>query len=145
MAERGKETRQLWTDRRLIKIGGSLVVSVPNEVIEEWNLKKGDEVRVSVGEGGIRIEPKRPTKLHAVSEGSIEAYSKLMKGVEARVTMDSEASALHLEFSGENREAVRLLLYNLWRNLPFLLNMIGLGSVEGLTKPGERREKREET
>jgi antitoxin component of MazEF toxin-antitoxin module len=145
MAEHKRKTGQSGTDRRLIRMGGSLVVSVPNEVIEEWNLKKGDEVRVSVGEGGIRIEPKRTTKLHAISEESVATYSRLMKGIEARITMDSEASALHLEFSGENREAVRLLLYNLWRNLPFLLNMIGLGSVEELTRPGQRREKEEGT
>lgn len=122
-------------------MGGSLVVSVPNEVIEYWNLKKGDEVRVSVDEGAIKIEPKQTIRIQTISEEAIAQYSKLMKGIQAKVTMDSEASALHIEFRGENDEAVHTLLRNLWRNLPFLLSMIGLGSVEASPKPRKGRRK----
>lgn len=124
------EISQFSIDKRLMKVGGSLVVGVPNEVIEQWNLGKGDEVRVSVHEGAISIEPKQPTRTQTISEEAVKTYSKLMKGIQARVTMDTEASALHLEFSGENKEAVGIVVRNLWRNLPFLLSMLGLGSVE---------------
>lgn len=120
-----------------MKMGGSLVVTLPYEVIEQWNLKKGDEVRVNIQEGSVRIEPKQPTTTQTISEETIATYSSLMKGILARVILDSEASALHLEFTGENREAVNLLLHNLWRNLPFLLSMLGLGSVE--EAPGKIR------
>jgi antitoxin component of MazEF toxin-antitoxin module len=130
MAELKRETKQLWVDRRLIKMGGSLVVSVPTKAIEQWNLKKGDEVCVSVDEGAIKIEPKQTTRIQTISEEAVAQYSKLMKGIQAKVTMDSEASALHIEFRGENDEAVHTILHNLWRNLPFLLSMMGLGSVE---------------
>lgn len=100
------------------------------KVIEQWNLKKGDEVRVSVDERAIKIEPKQTTRIQTISEEAVAQYSKLMKGIQAKVTMDSEASALHIEFRGENDEAVHTILHNLWRNLPFLLSMIGLDSVE---------------
>ena len=111
-------------------MGGSLVVSVPTKVIKQWNLKKGDEVRVSVDERAIKIEPKQTTRIQTISEEAVAQYSKLMKGIQAKVTMDSEASALHIEFRGENDEAVHTILHNLWRNLPFLLSMMGLDSVE---------------
>lgn len=117
-------------DRRLMKMGGSLVITLPNEVIEQWNLGKGDEVRVEILEGAMRIEPKQPSKVETIPAEAVERYSQLMKGIQARVTMDTEASTLHLELSGENKEAVSTVLHNLWRNLPFLLSMLGLGSVE---------------
>jgi antitoxin component of MazEF toxin-antitoxin module len=124
-------------DKRLMKLGGSLVVGVPNEVVEQWNLRKGDEVSITVDEGAIRIEPKQPTRVEDISEEMVAAYSKAVKGIQARVTLDEPASAIRLEFSGQNREAVKLLVYNLWRNLPVLLRLLGLGAVEETTK-GER-------
>ncbi len=133
------ETQQLSIDKRLVKLGGSLFVGVPNEVIKHWDLGKGDEVHISVAEGAIKISPKQPTRIETISEESVETYSRLMKGIEARVTMDTEASTLHLEFSGENKEAVSMVMGNLWRNLPFLLTMLGLGSVEQLSEKGGKR------
>lgn len=127
-------------DKRLMKLGGSLVVGVPNEVVEQWNLSKGDEVCITVDEGAIKIEPKQPTKVEEISEEMVAAYSRAVKGIEARVTLDSRASAIRMEFSGENKEAVSLLVYNLWRNLPVLLRLLGLGAVEGITK-GQKEEK----
>lgn len=93
---------------------------------------KGDEVRISVQEGAIRIEPKQPTKVETISEGAIEAYSKALKGIQAKVTMDSEALAIHLEFSGENEEVVDLFVRNLWRNLPIFFSLLGVGSTKKL-------------
>jgi len=55
-----------------------------------------------------------------------------MKGIQARVTLDAENSVIRLEFSGENKQATDLFLRNLWRNLPLLLRLLGLGSVEEL-------------
>ena len=67
-------------DKRLLKSGGSLFVCVPNEVVQQWNLDKGDEVRISVLEGAIKIEPKQPTKVETISEETVEAYSKAIVG-----------------------------------------------------------------
>ena len=117
-------------NKKLLKSGGSLFVGVPNEVIEQWNLGKGDEVCLSVTDGAIRIEPKQPSKMESISEEMVETYSKVMKGIQAKITLDTEGNALHLEFSGENQDAVRLLLHNLWSNLPALFSMLGVGSVE---------------
>ena len=105
-------------------------MGIPSEVVEQWNLERGDEMRISVEEGVIKIVPKQPTKVESISEETIEAYSRAMKGIQARVTMDAENSALHLEFSGEDKQAIDLFLHNLWRNLPVLLRLLGLGSVE---------------
>ena len=130
--------------KKLMKSGGSLFVGVPNEIIEQWNLGKGDEVNLSVADGAIRIEPKQPTRMENISEEMVETYSKVMKGIQAKITLDSEGNALHLEFIGENQEAVKLLLHNLWRNLPALFSMLGVGSVEEternkLEKPTDRK------
>ena len=115
-------------------MGGSLVISVPSEVVEQWNLKKGDEVRLTFQEGTVKIEPKGPTVVETISEDMVEAYSKAMRGIQAKVTMDADALAIHIELSGENREVIDLFVRNLWRNLPVFLRMLGLGSVEEVTK-----------
>ncbi len=125
-------------DKRLMKLGGSLVVGVPNEVVEQWNLSKGDKVSITVDEGAIRIEPKQPTRVEEISEEMVAAYSRAVKGIQARVTLETQAPAIRMEFSGDNREAVNLLAYNLWRNLPLLLRLLGLGAVEETTK-GEKK------
>ena len=116
--------------KKLMKSGGSLYVSVPNEIIEQWNLGKGDEVSLTVVDGVMKIEPKQPTRLETISEEMVETYSKVMKGIQAKIVLDSEGNALHLEFTGENQDAIKLLLHNLWRNLPALFSMLGVGSIE---------------
>ena len=125
--------------KKLMKSGGSLFVGVPNEIIEQWNLGKGDEVSLIVADGAIRIEPKQPTKMENISEEMVETYSKVMKGIQAKITLDTEKNALHLEFSGENKEAVKLLLHNLWSNLPALFSMLGVGSVEESAKKPRKK------
>ena len=129
-----EEPGQFKVDKRLMKIGGSLVVGVPNEAIKQWNLGKGDEVRISILDGAVRIEPKQPTKVANISQEAAAAYSRTMKGIQAKVTMDTENSALHLEFTSENQETLNTFIYNLWRNLPVFLSMLGIGSVEKETK-----------
>ena len=122
-----------------MKSGHGFFVPVPNEVIEHWNLGKGDEVRLTVADGAIKMEPKQPSKMETISEEMVETYSRVMKGIQAKITLDAEGNALHLEFDGENKEAVKSLLHNLWRNLPALFSMLGVGSVEETEK--ERPEK----
>jgi len=124
------KTSKFSVNKKLLKSGGSLFVGVPNEVIEQWNLGKGDEVCLSVADGAIRIEPRQPSKMESISEEMVETYSKVMKGIQAKITLDTEGNALHLEFSGENKDAVKLLLHNLWMNLPALFSMLGVGSIE---------------
>ena len=130
-------------DKPLMKMGGSLVVTMPNEVLEEWNLGKGDEVTLEVMDGAVRIEPRQPTRTVAISEASFEEYSKVMKRIQARVTLNPEAGSLHIDLLGEDRESISAVLNNLWRNIPFLLNMLGLGSVETLSElqTGRRKKK----
>ena len=140
MSQRPKEPRKLRLDKPLMKIGGSLVVTLPNEVIQEWNLGKGDEVTLEVLDGAVRIEPKQPARLAVISEASLEEYARVLKGVQARVTMDTEAATLRIELLGADRGSVSTVLNNLWRNLPFLLRLLGLGSVKA-PEPGEGRSK----
>ena len=134
------ETTRFTVNKRILKSGHGLFVPVPSEVIEQWNLGKGDEVCLSVTDGAIRIEPKQqPTRMESISEEMVETYSKVMKGIQAKITLDTEKSALHLEFSGENKEAVKLLLHNLWSNLPALFSMLGVGSVEESAKKPRKK------
>ena len=133
------ETSNYSVSKKLMKSGGSLFVGVPNEVIEQWNLSKGDEVSLTVVDGAIRIEPKQPTRMENISEEMVETYSKVMKGIQAKITLDTEKNALHLEFSGENKEAVKLLLHNLWSNLPALFSMLGVGSIEESAKKPRKK------
>jgi len=135
MAEPSKYT----ISRKLLRSGNSLFVGVPSEVIEQWNLHKGDEVRLTVNGGTIQIRPNEPTQVENISEEMIETYATTMKGIQARVTKDTEAPAIHIEFSGENKKVLDLFVYNLWKNLPVMLRLLGLGSVEEMTG-GEKME-----
>ena len=133
------ETFNYSVSKKLMKSGGSLFVGVPNEVIEQWNLSKGDEVSLSVTDGAIKIEPKQPTRMESISEEMVETYSKVMKDIQAKITLDTDKNALHLEFSGENKEAVKLLLHNLWSNMPALFSMLGVGSIEESAKKPRKK------
>ena len=133
------ETIRFTVNKRILKSGHGLFVPVPSEVIEQWNLGKGDEVSLSVTDGAIRIEPKQPTRMENISEEMVETYSKVMKGIQAKITLETEKNALHLEFSGENKEAVKLLLHNLWSNLPALFSMLGVGSIEESAKKPRKK------
>jgi hypothetical protein len=62
----------------------------------------------------------------------VEAYSKAMRGIQAKVTVDAENSTINLEFSGDSKEVIDLFVRNLSRNLPVFLRLLGLGSVEEL-------------
>ena len=135
MAEPSKYT----ISRKLLRSGNSLFVGVPSEVIEQWNLHKGDEVRLTVNGGTIQIQPNEPTQVENISEEMIETYATTMKNIQARVTKDTEAPAIHIEFSGENKKVLDLFVYNLWKNLPVMLRLLGLGSVEEMTG-GEKME-----
>ena len=139
MAEPSKYT----ISRKLLRSGNSLFVSVPSEVIEQWNLHKGDEVRLTVNGGTIQIQPNEPTQVESISEEMIETYATTMKGIQARVTKDTEAPAIHIEFSGENKKVLDLFVYNLWKNLPVMLRLLGLGSVEETSSSESKRPKRE--
>ena len=124
------ETSKYTISRKLLRSGNSLFVSVPSEVIEQWNLHKGDEVRLTVNGGTIQIRPNEPTQVENISEEMIETYATTMKGIQARVTKDTEAPTIHIEFSGENKKVLDMFVYNLWKNLPVMLRLLGLGSVE---------------
>jgi len=131
-------------NKRLLKSGHGLYVALPSEVIEQWNLDKGDEVSVSADGGAIKIMPRRPEKVENISEEMIETYSATMKGIQARVSLDSENQAIHIEFSGENKPVMNLFMQNLWQNLPVMLRLLGLGSVEEISGDESKKPEREE-
>jgi len=136
---------KLLVNKRLLKSGHGLYVPLPTEVIEQWNLDKGDEVSVSVDEGAIKIMPRRPEKIETISEEMIETYSTTMKGIQAKVMLDSEKRTIHLEFSGRNRRVINLFVQNLWRNLPVLLRLLGLGSVKEMSSGAGKKSQRGRT
>ena len=46
-------------NRKLVQVGGSLAVTLPKEVVQDFRLKKGQSVDVSVhpGTGAVTIRP----------------------------------------------------------------------------------------
>mgnify|MGYP000281425589 CR=1 FL=1 len=90
-------------DRRLMKMGGSLVMALPDEMVKEWHLEKGDQVRATVLEDGIRVEPKQLFKVETISQESLETYSKAMAGIQAAVIMSAD-DEISLKFTGTNKD-----------------------------------------
>ena len=136
---------KLLVNKRLLKSGHGLYVPLPTEVIEQWNLDKGDKVSISVDDEAIKIMPKKPEKIETISEEMIETYSAAMRGIQAKVTLDSEKRAIHLEFSGRNRRVINLFVQNLWRNLPVMLRLLGLGSVKEMSSGAGKKSQRGRT
>ena len=131
MADSRRKRADKYVDRRLMKVGGSLVMAMPDEIVKQWNLEKGDQVRVTVLEDGVKVEPKQLFKVEAVSPESIESYSKAMAGIQAEVIMSAD-DEISLKFSGANKDTVRIFVRKLWQNLPLMLRLMGLGSVDEL-------------
>ena len=127
-------------DRRLMKMGGSLVMALPDEMVKQWHLEKGDQVRVTVLEDGVKVEPKQLSKVEAVSPESIESYSKTMAGIQAAVIMSAD-DEISLKFSGANKDTVRVFARRLWQNLPLMLRLMGLGSVDEIPHGKEKKRK----
>ncbi len=127
-------------DRRLMKMGGSLVMAVPDEMVKQWHLEKGDQVRVTVLEDGIRVEPKQLSKVETISQESLETYSKAMADIQAEVIMSAE-NEISLKFSGANKDTVRVFARRLWQNLPLMLRLMGLGSVDEIPHGKEKKRK----
>ena len=141
MAASKRKQADRYVDRRLMKLGGSLVVAVPDELVKRWSLDKGDQMRITVLEDGVKIEPKQPTKVEAISSETIEAYSKAVTDIQAKVSLIGE-NEIKLEFTGANQDAVRVFVGKLWQNLPLMLRLLGLGSVEELPSNETKESKR---
>lgn len=54
--------------RKLQKVGGSVVLTIPAEIARELALEAGSEVRLTSGEGHIRVEPAAPRPSSEVVE-----------------------------------------------------------------------------
>lgn len=121
-------------DRRLVRLGRSLVMTVPDEVVKRWHLGKGDQVRITVLEGEVRIEPKQPTKVKAISQEAIESYLKAAAGIQAKVSKTAD-NEIRLEFTGDNKEAVKFFVQKLWENLPLMFKLMGMGSTAEVAVP----------
>jgi antitoxin component of MazEF toxin-antitoxin module len=121
-------------DKKLMKSGGSLYVAVPSEVVQQWDLKKGDAVSINVHEGMVQIEPKQPEKTATISPEAVEKYTQTMQGIQVRIIPDRKRNSLRLKFSGHNQEAITLLLNQLYQKLPLFFTLLGLGTVESVDK-----------
>jgi len=137
-----KKTSRQSLSKRIMKSGHGLFVPLPSEAVKQWNLKKGDEINVAIEEGAVKIIPKQPTQIETISEDMLAAYSSAVKGIQAKLILDSENQAIHLEFSGEDKKMTNLFAQNLWSNLPVLLRMLGLGSVAETTAVERKRGRR---
>jgi hypothetical protein len=115
-------------------------MAVPDEVVKRWNLGKGDEVRVTILEGGLRIEPKQPSRIETISQEAIETYSKAVAGIQAKVSITGD-NEVRLEFSGDDKNAVKFFVQKLWENLPLMFKLMGLGSVEELPHSEAKEQK----
>jgi antitoxin component of MazEF toxin-antitoxin module len=78
-------------DRKLVRIGSSLAVTLPSEVVKEFKLKKGQKVDVSVHpqSGAVTIRPgikyfengKVTKRFEAKSEELLERRKKLYRAL----------------------------------------------------------------
>lgn len=128
------ETPKYALHKRLMKSGGSLYVAIPSEVIQEWELKKGDAVSINVHDGMIQIEPKQPNKVANISPEAVEEYNRAMQGIQVKIIPDQKRNSLRLKFSGPDQEAITLLLNQIYQKLPMLFTLLGLGKVESEDK-----------
>ena len=48
------------TRRKLSKVGGSVMLPIPPEILGELALEAGSEVKVTSGNGYLRVEPAAP-------------------------------------------------------------------------------------
>jgi len=73
--------------RKIVQTGGSLAVTLPQEVVEEFSLKKGQEVDVSVHPmtGAVTIRP----GVRYVEDGKVT--KRFMRSVDAVLERYAEA------------------------------------------------------
>ena len=63
------------TRRTLRKVGGSVMLPIPPEMLEEISLEVGQDVLLSSEEGAIRVEPSAPRP----SPDAVEFMARFMK------------------------------------------------------------------
>lgn len=63
------------TRRTLRKVGGSVMLPIPPEILEEMNLDVGQDVILSSEENMIRLEPSTPRP----SRDAVEFMARFMK------------------------------------------------------------------
>jgi putative addiction module antidote len=75
--------------RKIVQTGSSLAVTLPRDVVDRFNLKKGDEVDVSVHPqtGAIIVrtavrqfeDGKVTARFHDLAQGALRRYDKAFK------------------------------------------------------------------
>ncbi len=73
--------------RKLQKVGGSVVLTIPAEIARELALEAGSEVRLSSGDGHIRVEPAAPRPSHEAVEFMrhfVAKYDRALKNLADR-------------------------------------------------------------
>lgn len=63
------------TRRTLRKVGGSVMLPIPPELLEEMSLEVGQDVLLSSEEGALRVEPSVPRP----SSDAVEFMARFMK------------------------------------------------------------------
>lgn len=70
---------KLKVDRKAIKVGNSLGVTLPKEALSQMNISQGDTVDLSVKEGAIHVSKSRSTELpEDVSPEFVQALNRTM-------------------------------------------------------------------
>lgn len=75
------------TKRRLKKVGGSVALFVPPEMLEELRLEAGSEVEMSSGDGSIhvrRAEPGPPDDLVEFAHRFTKKYETALRNLSQR-------------------------------------------------------------
>ncbi|MGB3635175.1 MAG: AbrB/MazE/SpoVT family DNA-binding domain-containing protein [Rubrobacteraceae bacterium] len=69
------------------KVGGSVMLPIPPEVLEDMSLKDGQDVLLSYAEGVMRIEPSAPRPSPDAVEfmsGFVKQYDEAMSNLSRR-------------------------------------------------------------
>ena len=53
--------KQIVFRRKLIENRGSLLVNIPTELVEAFELEKGDEMMITMGDDNIQLKPAKKT------------------------------------------------------------------------------------
>ena len=112
--------------RRVMQLGGSLLVTLPAAVVDAWGLEKGSEVRVEITPQAVRITPIQTAKLEQVEEADFARLINAMQEIEMKAWVEDDGAGVRIKFSGGSPEVVRSLSHNLVKFLPAALSVLGL-------------------
>jgi len=64
---------QLTEQRKVLSMGGSLVVTIPRKMVEKMQLKKGNQIKINMSsDGKLTIEKETDTSLSPAFQAALE-------------------------------------------------------------------------